>query len=140
MNVSAKFDSLHKMEATSSESKGKLGISGKGLVTALVFKNKVGSQKYKKARYAIKNVSKKDLLKIIKEPEKIGKVPYVKKIPKREPIFSYYHVVRCITECTMRSDEHNRHVHDSKRKGLLRHRTLMLRTRKNQKKPSCTKI
>ena len=35
LNVSAKFDSLNKMEATSSESKGKLGRSGKGLVTAL---------------------------------------------------------------------------------------------------------
>ena len=113
LNISAKFDSLNKMKTTSSESKGKLGISGKGLVTALVFKNKVGSQKYKKARYAIKNVSKKDLLKIIKEPEKIGKVPYVKKIPKREPIFRYYHVVRCIAKCMMRSNEHNRPVHGS---------------------------
>ena len=66
LNVSAKFDSLNKMETTSSESKGKLGRSGKGLVTALAFKTKVRSQKYKTARYAIGNVSKKDLSKIIK--------------------------------------------------------------------------
>ena len=40
LNVSAKFDSLNKMETTSSESKGKLGRSGKGLVTALAFRTK----------------------------------------------------------------------------------------------------
>ena len=65
VNISANFDSLSKMKTTSSESKRILGRSGKGLVTALAFKNKVRSQKYKKARYAIRNVSKKDLLKIM---------------------------------------------------------------------------
>ena len=99
------------METTSSESKGKLGRSGKRLLTALALKNKVRSQKYKMARYAIGNVSKKDLSKIIKEFKKIVKVPYVKRIPKHEPTSSYHHIVRCIAECMMRSDEHNRHVH-----------------------------
>ena len=33
LNISAKFDSLNKMKTTSSESKGKLGRSGKRLVT-----------------------------------------------------------------------------------------------------------
>ena len=47
-------------------------IIGKGLVTALAFKTKVRSSKYKKARYAIVNVSEKDLSKIIKEFEKLG--------------------------------------------------------------------
>ena len=47
LNVSAKFDSLDKMETTYSKSKGKLGISGKGLVTALAFKAKVRLQKLK---------------------------------------------------------------------------------------------
>ena len=42
LNVSEKFDSLNKMETTSSESKGELGRSGKGLVTALDLKTKVG--------------------------------------------------------------------------------------------------
>ena len=67
LNISAKFDSLNKMETISSESKEKLERSGKGLVTALVFKTKVRLQKYKKARYAIGNVSEKDFSKIIKE-------------------------------------------------------------------------
>ena len=67
LDISSKFDSLDKMKTTSSESKEKLEISGKGLVTALDFKTKVSSPKYKKARYAIGNVSEKDLSKIIKE-------------------------------------------------------------------------
>ena len=83
LNVSSKFDSLNKLETTSSESKGKLGISGKGLVTALAFKTKVRSQKYKKSTYTIGNVIMKDLPNIIKEFKKIGKVPYVKRIPKK---------------------------------------------------------
>ena len=55
----------------------------------------------------------KDLFKIIKEFEKIGKVPYVKKIPKHEPTSSYFHLVRQIAKCMMRSDEHNWNVHGS---------------------------
>ena len=70
-------------------------------------------QKYNKARYVIRNVSKKDLSKIIKEFDKIGKVPYVKSIPKHKPNYSYFHLVRQIVKCMMISDEHNRHVHVS---------------------------
>ena len=61
LNVSANLDSLNKIETTSSESKIKLGRSGKGLVTALDLKTKVRSQKYKNAKYSIGNVSMKDL-------------------------------------------------------------------------------
>ena len=56
LDVSAKFDSLNKMETTSSESKVKMEGSGKRLVTALAFKAKVRLSKYKKARYSIGNV------------------------------------------------------------------------------------
>ena len=70
LNISEKFDSPKKMETTSSESKGKLGRSGKGLVTALSINTKERSKKHKKARYAIGNVSMKDISKIIKEFEK----------------------------------------------------------------------
>ena len=55
----------------------------------------------------------KELLEIIKEFEKIDKVLYVERIPKHEPTSSYYNLVRCIAECMMRYDEHNRHVHGS---------------------------
>ena len=40
LNISEKFDSLNKMETTSSESKVELERSGKGLVTALDLKTK----------------------------------------------------------------------------------------------------
>ena len=50
LNISAKFDSLNKMKTTSSESKGKLGRSGKGLVTALDFKTKVRFAKIQKGK------------------------------------------------------------------------------------------
>ena len=85
LNISENFESLNNMKNTSSEAKGKYGRSGKGLVTALVFKTKVRSPKYKMARYDIRNVSEKDLSKIIKEFERIGKLPYEKRIPKHEP-------------------------------------------------------
>ena len=85
LNISKKFDSLNKMETISSESKVELERSGKGLVTALDLKTKARSKKYKKARYAIVNVSMKDLSNKIKEFEKIVKILYVKRIPKHEP-------------------------------------------------------
>ena len=45
LNVSETFDSPNKMETKSSESKGKLGRSGKGLVPAPDLKTRVRSQK-----------------------------------------------------------------------------------------------
>ena len=68
------------------------------MVTAQDFKTKVRSQNYKKATYAIGNVSEKDILKIIKEIEKIGKLTYVKKRPKHEPTPSYYHLEKATCE------------------------------------------
>ena len=79
-----KFDNLDKMKTTSSESKEKHEISGKGLITSLGFKSKVRPHKYKKARYAIINVSKKYLLKIIGEFEKTPYERYEEKSTKHE--------------------------------------------------------
>ena len=59
------------MKIKSSESKGKLERLEKGLITSLDFKTKARSQNYKKARYAIGNVSEKDISKIITEFEKL---------------------------------------------------------------------
>ena len=59
------------METTSSESKVKMEGSRKWLVTALALKTKVRSKKYKKASYAIGNVSMRDLSNKIKEFEKL---------------------------------------------------------------------
>ena len=83
------------------------------MVTALDFKTKVRSPKYKKARYAIGNLNEKDLSKIIKEFEKIRKLPNEKRIPKHELTPSYFHLVNQLAKYMMRSDEQNRHVHGS---------------------------
>ena len=74
LDILSKFDSLDKMKTTSSESKGKLETSGKGLVNSMGFKTKVRSKRYKKARYAIGNVSEKDLSKIMSRLGNIIKV------------------------------------------------------------------
>ena len=54
------------------------------MITSLGFKTKARLQKYKKARYAIGNVSEKYISKNIQEFEKIEKIPYEKKRPKHE--------------------------------------------------------
>ena len=52
-------------------------------------------------------------MKIIKDFEKIGKLPYGKRVPKHEPTTSYFNLVRQLAKCTMVSDELNRHVYGS---------------------------
>ena len=111
LDISSKFDSLDKRKITSSESKVKLEISGKWLITSLGFKAKSRPQKYKKARCAIRNVSEKDIYRIIKDFEKIEKLPYEKKSPKHEPTESYFHQARQIEKCMMRSDNLNWYDH-----------------------------
>ena len=61
----------------------------------------------KKARYAIGNVSMKDLSKIIREFEKFEKLPYEKKTPKHEPTDSYFYPSRQLAKCMMISDTLN---------------------------------
>ena len=99
--TSSKFDSLDKMKIKSLESKVKLERSGKGLITSLGFNPKVSPEKYKKARCAIRNVSEKDLSKIIKEFEKFEKLPYEKKSPKHEPTDSYFCLAKKLAKCMM---------------------------------------
>ena len=111
LDISSKFYKLDKMKITSSESKVQLEISGKGLMTSLGFKPKSRSQRYKKEKYAIINVSKKDPSMIIKEFEKIEKIPYEKKRRKNEPTESYFRLERQLAKCMMRSDKPNWNDH-----------------------------
>ena len=90
-----------------------MGKIRKGVGNCYGFKDQSKVIKIQKARYAIRNVSEKDLLKIIKEVEKNGKLPYEKRIPKHEPTPRYFHLVRQLVKCMMSFDEHNRHVHGS---------------------------
>ena len=75
----------------------------------------------------------KDLSNIIKEFEKIVKVPYVKMIPKHEPTSSYYHLVGCIAECMLRYYEYNQHVHG----GYAEETALLIIRTKTNKKNHC---
>ena len=70
LEISENFGILDMMETTSSGSKAKMGRSGKVLVTALTLRTKERSTRYKKAKYAIRNVSEKDISNIIREFEK----------------------------------------------------------------------
>ena len=45
LDISLKFDIMEKMKITSSDSKEKLEISGKGLITSLGFKSKLRPHK-----------------------------------------------------------------------------------------------
>ena len=75
-----KFDSLDKTIITSSDSKDNLGRSGKGFIASLVMKSKSSPKKCQKSRYAIGNVSKKDLSNIIREFEKLPYKSYERRI------------------------------------------------------------
>ena len=68
-----------------------LRIEGKGLITSMGIKSIGRSKKNKKARYAITNISMKDLSKIIKEFEKL---PYKGRGTAQDVLFFYtpYHL------------------------------------------------
>ena len=110
LDISLKFDSLDKMRIKSSESKDNLGRLEKGLITSLGLKAKARPKKCKKSRYAIVNVSKKELLKNIREFEKLPYEIYERKRPKHDPTDSYFYLARQLEKCTMRADTLNSHV------------------------------
>ena len=82
------------MKITYLESERKLERSGKGLIASLGFKIKSKLHKYIKVRYAIKNVSKKELSKIIREFDKFERLTSEKKRPRHEPTGSYFYLAR----------------------------------------------
>ena len=88
------------------------------MVTSLSLKTKARSTEYKKAKYAIGNVSMNNLSNKIKDFEKFVKVPHLKKTPKHEPTLNYFHLVDCLRKCMMRSGEKNHHVHDGYEKEM----------------------
>ena len=90
LDISLKFGSLDKMRIKSSEPKDNLGRSVKGLITSLDLKAKSNPKKYKKARYAIKNVIKNYLSKIIRYFDKLYYKSYERRRPRHDPIGSYF--------------------------------------------------
>ena len=111
LDISSKFDSLDKMKNHIFRVKRKIGNIRKGVDYLTGFKAKIRPQRYKKARYAIANVSKKDLYKIIKEFDCFEKLPYEKKRPKHEPTDSYFYLSIYLVKCTMSSNNLNWHDH-----------------------------
>ena len=81
------------------------------MITSLGFKAKVRPHKYKKAKYAIINVSKKAISKIIREFEKLPYESYEKNRPKHEPTDSYFYPGRYIAKFTMKADALSSHVY-----------------------------
>ena len=71
LEIYLKFGCLDKMRIKPSEIRDNLGRPGKGLINSLGLKTKARPKKYKKARYAIRNVIMKDLSTIIREFEKL---------------------------------------------------------------------
>ena len=109
--ISLKFDSMYKMIITSSGSKDNFGRSGKVLITSLGINAKVSPNKYKRASYAIRDVSKKNLSKIIREFEKLLYKIYERMRPKHEPTDSYFYLSKYIAKCMMRADVLNSHFY-----------------------------
>ena len=54
------------------------------------FKTNIRSHKYKKSRFAIGNVSKKDLTKIMRKFGKFEKLPSEKNRPKHDPTDRFF--------------------------------------------------
>ena len=104
LEISLDFGSLYKMKTTYSEPEDYLGISWKGLITSLGLKTIGRSNKNKKSRYAITNVSMKEIHNIIKEFEKLPYEGYAVKRPKHEPTKSCFYLERHLAKCMMRYD------------------------------------
>ena len=110
------------------------------MISSLGFNTKSRSQKYKKERYALGNVSEKDLSRIIKDFEKIEKLPYEKKIPKHEPTYSYFHLARQLAKCMMRSGNLNCQDHGNYTEITAPSLNVNVTDDDEKKKSSCTKL
>ena len=83
--------------------------SGKGFINSLGFKANARPHKYKKSRYAIRNISEKDLLKIIRDFENFPYESYEKKRLKHDPTDRYFYPAIQLAKCMIVSDALNSH-------------------------------
>ena len=81
-----------------------------------MFQGQSKATQIKKARYAIRNISEKDLLNIIREFEISPYKSYEKKRPKYEPTDSYFYLSRQLEKCMMRSEALNSHLYPVRKK------------------------
>ena len=110
------------------------------MIISLGFKTKVRPQKCKNAKYAIVNVSKKDLSKIIREFEKFDKLPYETKRPKHGPTDRYFYLTRQIIKCMMRDDALNWHSYGRYTEMTAPSLNFCSTDEENQNTSSCTKL
>ena len=94
LNIYLDFGSLNNMKITSSDPRDYFGGSGKGLITFPSLKTIRRSNKIKKARFDITNVSLKDLSKIIEEFEDLPHEDYARKRSKHVTTGSYFYSSR----------------------------------------------
>ena len=111
LDISLKLFSLDKIRITYLEPGDNLERLGKGLIASLDIKAKTRPKKYKKSRYDVGNVSMKDTSNIIREFDKLPYKSYEKRIPKHEPIDSYFYLEIHIVKCMMRYDALNSHIY-----------------------------
>ena len=104
------------------------------------FKTKARSRNYKKARYAIGNVSNKDLSNIIKEFQKIEELTCEKKKPKHDPTDSYFYLARQLAKCMMRSDNLNWYDHGGYTEMTAPSQNVNVTDEDEKKTSSCTKL
>ena len=77
------------------------------MITSLGIKSKARPKKYKKARHAIGNISKKDFSEIIREFDKLLYKSYERRSPKYEPTDSYFYLARRLEKCMMSDHDLN---------------------------------
>ena len=101
LDISSNFGDLNRMKIISLEPKYYLGISGKGLITSLGLKIIRRSKIFKKARFAITEVSIKDISKIIKEFKDVHYEGYASKCYKHITTDSYFYLAIQLPNCMM---------------------------------------
>ena len=85
--------------------------SEKGFITSLGLKVKTRPKKYRKLRCSIRNVSMKDLSKIIRDFEKLRYKRYESIRPKHELNGSYFYLAIQPVKCMMRADALNLQIY-----------------------------
>ena len=111
LDISLKFGSLDKIRITSSDPKDNLVGLRKGFITSLGLKSNAIPKKYKKARYAIKNVIMNDLSKIIRDFDKLPYKIYERRRPKHDPNDSYFYLSRQLANFLMKDNALNLHAY-----------------------------
>ena len=141
LDISANFDSLNKLETTSSESKEKLGRSGKGLVTALAFKTKLRFAKIQKGKVCHWKCQREGPLEDYQRVWENWKIILWEKDPQTWTNFQLLSSSKAT--CKVYDDiwwTQSAHSRQLCRRDWLCCWALMLRMRTNQKKSLCMKI